>query len=109
MAFSKGQSGNPGGKSKIQGEFEKRCREFMSEEGWKTLSEFARDRDKRVRMWALEQMMLRGFGRPTEFVDVTTRDESAYSPDGLAAEIRQLVGGAEAKSGTSNLTGEASA
>lgn len=109
MAFKPGVSGNPGGKSKVQAEFEKRCRDFLSEEGWKTIIEFARDRDKKVRMWALETMLMRGFGKPTEYVDVTTRDESTYSPDGLATEIRQLIAGTETKGGTPDSPGEATA
>jgi hypothetical protein len=89
--FKPGQSGNPGGKSKIQSEFEKKCREYLADKGWTALEEMAQDRDKKVRQWSLEQMMNRGFGRPKEVVDVTTRDESLQSPESIAERIQHII------------------
>jgi len=90
------QHGNRlGGRSKIQFSFEKKCRAYMDEEGWVGIEEMADSKDKKTKMWALEQMMNRGFGRPKETVNVTTRDESLRSPDQLAGAITELIAGEE--------------
>ena len=90
--FKPGQSGNPSGRSKVQAEFEIKCRAFLAEKGWEALEEMAQDKDKKARQWALEQMMNRGFGRPKEVLDVTTRDESLQSPDSIADRISEIIG-----------------
>ena len=90
--YKPGQSGNPGGRSRVQAEFETKCRKFMEEKGWVALEEMAQDKDKKVKQWALEQMMNRGFGKAKETIDVTTRDESLQSPDSIADRISDLIG-----------------
>ena len=94
MPFQPGFSGNPGGKArktKIQIEFERRCQEYLDKNGWAGMEKMAQDRDPKVRMWALDKMMDRGFGKPTEVVDVTTRDETLFSPNELADSISDLI------------------
>lgn len=98
--FKPGVSGNPGGKSKIQAEFEKKCREFVSEKGWKLIEKMTESRDAKIQQWALEQMLNRGFGKPKETIDVTTRDESIPSPDAVAGDILNLIAGESSQGST---------
>ena len=107
--FKPGQSGNPGGKTKGQAEFEKKCREFLAEKGWKALEEMAGDRDKKIKQWALEQMMNRGYGRPKEVVDVTTRDESVQSPKEITDSISDLIARGSGRGGQVNKPNEGTA
>lgn len=93
MPFQKGNKYGGGNRTKEQLEFEKKCRAYMMEKGWPALIEMAEDKEKRVRQWALEQLMMRGFGRPKETIDVTTRDEAPREPDELASEIAELISG----------------
>jgi len=100
MPFQPGKSGNPSGrpkKTKEQVELEKRCQEWVSREGWNALMEMVKHRDVKVKQWALSTILDRGFGKPAEVLDVTTRDESSFSPDELAASITELIAGEKAQ------------
>jgi hypothetical protein len=112
MPFKPGNNANPGGrprKTKEQVELEKRCQEYMAKEGWVALLEMAKHRDAKVKQWALSTMLDRGFGKPTEVLDVTTRDESAYSPDELANSITELIAGEKAKGDGASIPSEGTA
>jgi hypothetical protein len=65
--FKKGQSGNPGGKSKGYQEFAARARD-MSVEGLEQLYRFARDKRLGVslRILAWKTIMERGFGKAVQ-------------------------------------------
>lgn len=100
MPFQPGRSGNASGrprKTKEQIELEERCRAYMAKDGWAALLEMAKHRDVKVRQWALSTMLDRGFGRPAEVLDVTTRDESVYGPDAIADSITELIAGEKAQ------------
>ena len=100
MPFKPGNNANPGGrprKTKEQVELEKRCQEYVATDGWKALKEMANHRDVKVKQWAISTILDRGFGKPTEVLDVTTRDESIYSPESIAESITELIAGEAAK------------
>lgn len=101
------QPGNKyGGKSKIQCEFERKCREFMEKEGWAGLLSLAKN--PKTKAWALTEMMNRGFGKPKESVDVTSR-EFESSPESLEAEIIDLISGEAVKGTGTNQPGKGTA
>lgn len=96
MPFLPGNRANPSGrarKTKSQMEFERRCQEYLDKKGWPALEAMAQEKDVKVRQWAIQTMLDRGYGKPMEVVDVTTRDESAHSPDQLAESIAELIAG----------------
>ena len=107
MPFKPGQSGNPGGKpqkSKEQKDFEANCRKYLNAKGFKIIQKMADSKDMQNKRWALEQLITRGFGRPQEVVDVTTRNEGVQSSDGLAEALEDIIG-SKKKKGDADTTG----
>ena len=102
------QKGNKfgGQRSKIQCDFEKKCREFMEKEGWDGLVKLARN--PKTQTFALVEMMNRGFGKPKESLDVTNR-EAESNPESLEAEITELIAGGIAKGDTASQPGQGTA
>lgn len=95
------QFGNKlGGKSQLQFDFEKKCREFLEKEGWDGLVKMARSNDVRVKMWAYDTLLGRGFGKIKENVDVTHRHELIQGPDAIAASITELIASETGVSGS---------
>lgn len=82
---------NPGGRTKAVAELEARCREYMRTKGWGQLIALAQDRDKRARMWALEIMLNRGYGKPRETIDVTNRDATSRPLEDIADGLAELI------------------
>src|SRR4051794_39200595 len=72
--FAKGQSGNPGGRPKVEG----LVRELAQQQttiALKTLVECLDDANGRVRVSAAVALLDRGWGRPAQSVEVSSTDE----------------------------------
>jgi len=94
--WKKGQSGNPSGrkpKSFAQKEFEERCRKYLWAKGFETLEKMV-EKGGRDRMWALGEMLNRGFGKPRETIDLTTH-EGSRDIESITGEMADIIGGTE--------------
>lgn len=82
MPFKKGQSGNPGGRPKLEGEI----REIAQRHGpaaVRRLVQLMNDRDKRVSIAACNAILDRGYGKPQQAIQVK-EDESNLKEKFLA-------------------------
>lgn len=65
MAFQKGQSGNPGGRSKAEAEIKRIAQEYGPAALTK-LVELLEGEDKRLALAAANSLLDRGFGKPAQ-------------------------------------------
>ena len=70
MPFVKGKSGNPKGRPKVDFEAREAARLF-GEEAIKKLAELMRGDDSRVAASAAQALLDRGFGKPSQSVELT--------------------------------------
>jgi hypothetical protein len=73
MPWKKGESGNPGGRSRVVGDIRELCRK----EGEKSIATIVALRDDKktpqnVRLAAAQQLLDRGFGRPVQGINMTS-------------------------------------
>jgi hypothetical protein len=71
--FQPGQSGNPGGRPKVDMDFRDRCRGFMEREGWALLEADARTNTNRGAQ-ARELIAAYAYGKPKQGVEVSSPD-----------------------------------
>lgn len=76
MPFKKGQSGNPGGRPKMPEDL-KKAMQSMAAEALDVLKASLRSDDERMRLEAVKILFDRGYGKPTQAVDLTTRADAA--------------------------------
>ena len=69
MAFKPGQSGNPGGRSKAEAEIKRLAQEYGTAALTK-LVEFLDSDDHKLALSAANSLLDRGFGRPSQSVQV---------------------------------------
>ena len=90
--FSKGVSGNPGGRPKVLGDVQELARE-KSPEAIETLSNIMRDEKAppAARVAAANALLDRGYGKPTQPISQTVAkvDPSSLSDEELAAIVAQ--------------------
>ena len=70
----KGQSGNPGGRPKMPEDL-KRAMQGLAEDAIKVLHEALSSDDERVRIMAAGHVLDRGYGKPTQAVDLTAKTD----------------------------------
>lgn len=102
MAFPRGISGNPGGrprKTEQQIRFEQRCRDWSDLNAYKYLAKHADSHDKSVFMWAIGELLNRGFGKPVEVIDAEITGPTGSSVEDLARAASELVGERKAEGG----------
>lgn len=73
MPFVKGQSGNPRGRPKVDFEAREAARQY-GQEAVEKLAELMRGDDPRVASTAAQALLDRGFGKPTQAVEVSGQD-----------------------------------
>jgi hypothetical protein len=93
--FVKGQSGNPGGRSKEVGHVRELARQH-TEEAIETLVSIMRDDGQpgRSRAAAAEALLNRGWGSPTQHVEMEVREQPPllpYTDEELLARLQALV------------------
>lgn len=71
--FKKGQSGNPKGRPKVDFEVREAAR-LYGQEAIDKLAELMRGEDARVASSAAQALLDRGFGKPTQAVEVSGQD-----------------------------------
>jgi hypothetical protein len=71
MPFQKGQSGNPGGRAKLEGEaLEVRTMaRKLTTKAISTLEECLDAKERKVRVMAAEALLNRGWGRPVQAIE----------------------------------------
>src|SRR3990167_2198627 len=102
MGFETGRSGNPGGrprKSEQQIRFEQRCRDWSDLYAFNKLKDHAEHKDAKVFMWAISELLSRGFGKPTESVEAHVTGDIGAGVDEIRSGIAALVGRGQAGSG----------
>ena len=89
----KGQSGNPGGRPKMPEDL-KRAMQGLAEDAIKVLREALSSDDERVRIMAAGHVLDRGYGKPTQAVDLTAKtDLGAAHLEVLKAHMESRRGG----------------
>lgn len=88
MAFTKGKSGNPRGRPKVDFEVRDAAR-LHGEEAIKKLVELMRGDDDRVAQAAANSLLDRGYGKPAQAVQVSGDSDNPLS---VVTRI-ELVGG----------------
>jgi hypothetical protein len=78
MAFVKGQSGNPGGRPKEDGEVKALARQFGPEAVLR-LAELMRGDNPKVAVSAANALLDRGYGKPTQTNEVTAVVEATLN------------------------------
>jgi len=92
MPFKKGQSGNPGGRPKMPEEL-KKAMQGLAEDAIKVLQEAMQSDDMRARIMAASHVLDRGYGKPTQSVDLTAKtDMGAAHLEALKARMRGKQG-----------------
>lgn len=96
--FKKGQSGNPGGRSKEQKELRVLAREY-TDQAVRTLASIMADKkaNSGARVSAAQVLIERGWGKPLQQVEVKRTPLDEFTPDELRAVAEALE----------SLTGEA--
>ena len=84
--WSKGQSGNPGGRPKLPDEVKAGLRDLAGD-AIAVLREALQDEDPRVRVAAAGQILDRAYGKPASVADVTLR----HGVDLAAAHLEMLA------------------
>ena len=102
--FTKGQSGNPGGRAKkteAQRQFEEKCQEWCRLWAFDKLRNAADSNNEKRADWALEVMLDRGFGKAMQVqqIDADVNATPSSSPSDLAREVAELLGAATPPSG----------
>lgn len=88
MPFKKGQSGNPGGRPKMPEDL-KRAMQGLAEDAIKVLQEAMQSDDLRARILAAAHVLDRGYGKPTQAVDLTAKtDFGAAHLEALKASMQ---------------------
>src|SRR5262245_40073100 len=72
--LNKGQSGNPGGRPKMPEDL-KRAMQGMAAEALEVLQASLRSEDERMRLEAVKILFDRGYGKPTQAVDLTSKTD----------------------------------
>ena len=72
----KGQSGNPGGRPKMPEDL-KRAMQGLAENAIKVLREAMESDDLRARIMAASHVLDRGYGKPTQAVDLTAKTDTS--------------------------------
>ena len=86
-SWVKGQSGNPGGRPKMPEDL-KRAMQGLAEDASKVLQEAMQSDDLRARILAAGHVLDRGYGKPTQVVDLTTKtDVGALHLEALKARM----------------------
>lgn len=95
MVWQKGQSGNPGGRSKVVAEVRKLAQEH-SAEAIATLVHLMRNgKSDHTRRAAANDLLDRGIGKPIQAVDATVRDDRPPSELTTAELMRIAAQGLE--------------
>lgn len=74
MAFKKGQSGNPGGRPKEEGEVRELARSYTVEAIQKLVTLMRSAEEEKVQALAAIAILDRGHGRPAQAVEVSGKD-----------------------------------
>ncbi len=91
-SWVKGQSGNPGGRPKMPEELKKAMR-GLAGDAIKVLQEAMQSDDMRARIMAASHVLDRGYGKPTQSVDLTAKtDMGAAHLDALKARMQSRRG-----------------
>lgn len=98
MPWSKGKSGNPGGRPKGAVEIKSLCQE-NSPEAMKRIFQLMKSKDERVALAAAQTVLDRGYGKPTQhveanvsFMDKLTEDEQCAVLAALETLARDASG-----------------
>lgn len=94
------QSGNPGGPGRPKGSsYVERCQQWAERGGWEMLIDWAegREKGKRVpwpmRRYAVSALLVYGFGKPREALEIIAQKPSAIDFSGITTEeLRRLAG-----------------
>jgi hypothetical protein len=102
--FTRGVSGNPGGRGGRYHEARRICRE-ASPEAAATLVELLRDKDPRIRGWASDRVLSWAFGKPPDYDSNEVRppvlvDLTRLSPDQVALLRTMIDSGAIRSAGS---------
>ena len=102
MPFQKGNCANPSGrpkKTQEQKDFEEKCRQYLKEWGFEQIKGLAQGGDRRWKMWALEIMLDRGFGKAVATIDANVNTEGVGSSLAeVASELSRIADGAATRS-----------
>jgi hypothetical protein len=88
--FRRGQSGNPGGRPRVAGEFRERCQEFMSEEGWERLVALTKGNGP-VAFHALELICRYAYGKPPTTITGAEGGPVTFTLDIGTADVDQQL------------------
>jgi len=96
----KGQSGDPGGRPKMPEEL-KTAMQGLAEDAIKVLREAMQSDDQRARIMAASHVLDRGYGKPTQSVDLTAKtDMGAAHLEALKARMQSRRGDQAAEEAT---------
>ena len=86
MPFVKGQSGNPGGRPKVNVEFQRRCRQVVDE---RVISMWAAEVESQGPEWVRcsELLAAYGYGKPSQSVALTGADGGPIEIDRRVTEL----------------------